>query len=195
VNHQSRADFYLCACIQSNENGDIFLDQRRYSKAIISWYLPTANASPTIADFDRYQHPKTTNNKWSKTDLSIDANAVSLLECEYKIWYIEALGLLNYLANTFPGGLFTIHKLCKFMKTPGRAHYKALIHFLHHICCHPPGAIVLYQDVTTLPLHKLICDAGHHLLIQHLFGLVIHPTTIVRISIQLAVILAFFVAA
>jgi hypothetical protein len=83
------------------------------------------------------------------------------LEQEYNVRYIEAAGSLNYLSNTFPRGLFTIRKLCKFMKTPGRVHYKALIHFLHHIRCHPPGAIVFYHNTTTSPLYKLICDAGH----------------------------------
>jgi hypothetical protein len=161
VNHQPRADFYLRARIRSNEAGDIFLDQQRYSKAIISRYLPTADVSPTVADFVRYQHPEITSNKWTKDDSSPNANAVLLLEREYNIRYIEAVGSLNYLTNTFPRGLFTIRKLCKFMKTPGRAHYKALIHFLHHIRCHPPGAIVFYHNVTTSPLCKLICDAGH----------------------------------
>jgi hypothetical protein len=105
VNHQPRADFYLRARIRSNEAGDIYLDQQRYAEAIIGRY------------FVCYQHPKTTNNKWTKQDSSSDANAVSLLEREYNIRYIEAVGLLNYLANTFPLGLFTIGKGRSYLKT------------------------------------------------------------------------------
>jgi hypothetical protein len=47
------------------------------------------------------------------------------------------------------------------MQLPGRAHYRALIHLLHHIQCYPPGAIVFYHDVSTSPLASLIRNAGH----------------------------------
>jgi hypothetical protein len=161
VSHKARADFYLQARIRSDVNGNIYLDQQRYAKAIINRYLTTFDASPSERDKQKYWHPKTSTNKWTKLDNSNNINDVKQLERQYNLRYIEAVGSLNYLCNTFPRGLYTIRKLCKFMNLPGSSHFCSIIHFLNHLRCHPPGALVFYHDVTQSPVSRLLRDAGH----------------------------------
>jgi hypothetical protein len=47
------------------------------------------------------------------------------------------------------------------MNLPGRKHFKALVHFLNHIRCYPPGPLVYYHDVHMSPLAKMLKEAGH----------------------------------
>jgi hypothetical protein len=101
------------------------------------------------------------NHKWTKEDNSLLLDKMKTMEIEHNLRYIEAVGSLNYLCNTFPQGLYTIRKLCKFMNLPGAKHFCCLIHFLHHIQCHPPGAFIYYHDVKLSPLYTLLRDAGH----------------------------------
>jgi hypothetical protein len=161
ISHKERADFYLQARIRVDVNGNIYLDQQRYAKAIIQRYLPNVSPTPTSIDINKYRHTETSTNKWTRNDNSLSRDDVKKLEAENNLRYIEAVGSLNYLCNTFPRGLYTIRKLCKFMNLPGAKHFRSLIHFLHHIRCHPPGALVFYRDVKQSPLYALLRDAGY----------------------------------
>jgi hypothetical protein len=80
---------------------------------------------------------------------------------EFGFTFIEVVGSLNYLANTAIRPLFAIRKACKYMHMPGRLHYQALLHLLHHIRCYPTPPLIFYRDVTQSPLARLPIDAGH----------------------------------
>jgi hypothetical protein len=66
------------------------------------------------------------------------------------------IGLLNYLANTAYEELYAIRKACKYMHQPGRKHFKAVLHLLHHIRCNPPKAIRYYHDVSLSPVADML---------------------------------------
>jgi hypothetical protein len=161
VEHQPIADWYLQARIRRDKHGNIYLDQQRYSKAIVNRYLGTFNSTPTPEEKKKYLNPQLTALKWTKADNSTDFEKLRMLEQEYNFRFIEAVGSLNYLSNSFFRGIFTTQKGCKHMRIPGRVHFKALLHFLHHIRCHPPGAMVYYHRVEQSPLAKLVRSAGH----------------------------------
>jgi hypothetical protein len=148
VSHKARADFYLQARIRSDVNGNIYLDQQRYAMAIINRNLTTFDPSPSKKDKQKYWHPETSTNKWTKLDNLNNINNVKQLEQKYNLQYKEAVGSLNYLCNTFPRGLYTIRKLCKFMNLPGSSHFCLLVHFLCNLRCHPLSALVFYHNVS-----------------------------------------------
>jgi Reverse transcriptase (RNA-dependent DNA polymerase) len=158
IEHQDRASWYLQSRICQDEHGNIFLDQQQYSKSIVSRYLKIYDASPSDEDLIKYRQPIPSSFKWTKDDRSIDDKAVRELESFFGLRIIEAVGSVNYLANTFIRGLFCIRKACKFTRLPGKKHFKAVLHLLNHICCYPPGALVYFHDVTKSPLAQLIRD-------------------------------------
>ena len=43
---------------------------------------------------------------------------------------------------------------------PSEPHFEAMLHYLHHIRCHPPNALCFYKDVQTSPLYGLIQSAN-----------------------------------
>jgi hypothetical protein len=151
IEHQEQVDWYLRARLRRDQVGNIYIDQQRYSKAIVSRYLPTVDPIPTEEDLIRYAHPQQTTFKWTKNDNSASYKELRNLEKEYGVRFIEATGSLNYLSNSFFWTIFTARKCCKHMHLPGRRHFKALIHFLHHIRCYPPGAMVFYRFANDSP--------------------------------------------
>jgi hypothetical protein len=158
IEHHERASWYLQSRIRQDEHGNIFLDQQQYSKSIVSRYLKIYDPSPSDEDLIKYRQPIPSSFKWTKDDRSIDEKAVRELESFFGIRLIEAVGSVNYLANTFVRGLFCIRKACKFTRLPGKKHFKAVLHLLNHIRCYPPGALVYFNDVHKSPLAQLIRD-------------------------------------
>jgi len=57
VNIAPRADWYLQARIRQDANGNIILDQQRYSKSIVRRYLPNAADVPTPDDVTHWNSP------------------------------------------------------------------------------------------------------------------------------------------
>ena len=161
VEWRPRADWYLQARIQQDKNGNITLDQSRYSKAIVQRYLPNADQTPTVSDLRTYRYPLPRNFKWTREDNASSGEESKQLESEYGYRFIEAVGSLNFLSNTAIRQLFAIRKTCKHMHMPGRNHYKALHHILHHLRCYPAKALIYYHDVSTSPLASLLKEAGH----------------------------------
>ena len=155
-----QADWYLQARIRQDRHGNIVLDQQRYSKAIVRRYLPSAPSEPTERDVQRYWSPLPHGFKWTKADNSKTRSDVRDLEREYGFRYIEAVGSLNYLANTATEELFAIRKACRHMNLPGREHFKALLHLLHHLRCHPTNGIMFYKDWRQAPVYKMLIELG-----------------------------------
>jgi len=156
VNIAPRADWYLQARIRQDANGNIILDQQRYSKSIVRRYLPNAADVPTPDDIRRYRSPLPGDFKWTKADNSANKKEVEALEREYGFRFIEVVGSLNYLANTATEELFAIRKSCRHMNLPSRQHFRAILHMLHHLRCHPTNALVFYKDWRQSPVSKML---------------------------------------
>jgi hypothetical protein len=99
---------------------------------------------------------------WTKANSSKTKTDVVDLETEYGFRFIiEAVGSLNFLSNTAYEELFAIRKACKHMHLPGRLHFQALLHLLHHLRCYSPQALTYYRDVTKSPLATMLQEAGY----------------------------------
>jgi hypothetical protein len=159
IEWQPRADWYLQARIQSDKFGNIYLDQQRYSKAVVKRYIPNASLLPTEADKLKYASPLMADMTFTKADRCLDKEALKELETIYGFRPIEAVASLNFLSNTAFEELFATRKLCSHMQFPGERHFKALLHLLHHIRCHPPNALCYYTDPTQSPLAALLRNA------------------------------------
>jgi hypothetical protein len=98
-----RADWYLQARIQQDKEGNMYLDQQRYSKAVVKRYIPTASRMPTDNDKSKYASPlRPTYFKFASADRSKDHNSVkkSLEETQFIFRPIEAL-LKQLIHSTF----------------------------------------------------------------------------------------------
>jgi len=160
IETQPRADWYLQARIRSDSEGNILLDQQRFSKSIVRRYLPNSPEFATPDDIGKYRSPLPAGFKFTKDDNSATAEDVRALEDKYGFRYIEVAGSLNYLANTATEELFAIRKFCRHMNRPGRAHFKALLHLLHHLRCHPTQALVFYKDWRQSPVYQMLSSQG-----------------------------------
>ena len=161
VDWTERAQWYLQARIHQYPNGDISLDQYRYSRLIVERYLPSfANLEVSQRDLRRFRSPLPSDFKWSADDCSASDEEVRELERQFGFRYIEAVGSLNYLSGTAIEELYATRKACKYMRRPGAAHFKAVLHLLHHIRCHPPKALRFYRDVSQSPLAGLIAESS-----------------------------------
>ena len=157
---QARADWYLQARIQQDKDGNIYLDQQRYSKAIVKRYIPHADLNATEADKTKYANPLPFDMTFTKTDRSKTQEEVKALETKYGFRLIEAVPSLNFLSNTAFEELFAVRKLCSFLQLPGEKHFQALLHLLHHIRCHPPNALCYYRDCSKAPIASLLKEAN-----------------------------------
>ena len=162
VETRPNADWYLQARIQRDAEGNYLLDQQRYSKSIVRRYLPNAPEVPTERDLHKYRSPLPHGFKWTKEDNSKHKGEVVSLEDEYGFRYIEAVGSLNYLANTAIEELYAIRKCCKHMNLPGRQHFKALLHLLHHLRCYPTNALIFYKDWKKSPVYTMLTENQKH---------------------------------
>jgi hypothetical protein len=176
VEVKPNADWYLQARIRQDLDGNIVLDQQRYSKSIVQRYIPNSSPEPSVRDLEKYESPLPNNFKWTKDENSTSKDEVKSLEDEYGFRYIEAVGSLNYLANTATEELFAIRKACKHMDKPGRNHFKTLLHLLHHLRCYPTQGIIFHRDWKDSSVYKMLlerevkvsdgtllwfCDASH----------------------------------
>jgi hypothetical protein len=116
---------------------------------------------PSAQDLIKYAPPLLTTFKWTKANNSKNIEELQGLEKEYGLRFIEATGSLNYLSNSYFETLFTARMRYKHMHLPGRAHFKALIHYFNHIRFYPLGAMDFYHNVLMSPLATLLKEAGH----------------------------------
>ena len=165
VEVKPRADWFLQARIRQDSEGNTYLDQQRYSKAIVARHLPNVTGDPTPREMKKYRSPLPRDFKWTKTDNSVSKEDVRNLESECGFRHIEVAGSLNYLANAAIEELFAIRKACRHVNLPGRNHFRAIVHLLHHLRCHPTNAICYYKKLEDAPLtvmlKQLDVDARH----------------------------------
>jgi hypothetical protein len=62
--------------------------------------------------------------------------------------------------NTYPRLQFSVRKLAKHMRLPGRTHFQTLMHTLHHVRCHHLVGITFYSDVMDAPVSRLMFEYG-----------------------------------
>jgi hypothetical protein len=146
-------------------------DQRRYALSLVQRYLPTFSLEPTIDDQERFLSPLPADFVWSKRDCSPDPKSVMQLEHEYGFKMRAVVGSLNYLANTAYEELYAIRKACKFMHSPGRPHFNAVLHLLHHLRCHPPQAIKFYHCMDDAPVSLIFPHSALGNTTRRFFGM------------------------
>ena len=149
--------WFLKARITQHENFDITIDQSRYAASMCKRLLPSFD---TI-DIDnksklKYASMLPHNFIFTKADNSASYFALRELEDEYGIRFPVAIGCLIWVLNTYPRLQFPIRKLAKFMRAPGRNHFKALIHLLHHIRCNHTDGLTYYSNAVDSPLANLL---------------------------------------
>ena len=89
-----------------------------------------------------------------------EAEANALNE-EYIMDYSSVIGSLIYLLNTRPDLTFAVTKLAKFMVTPGREHFKALLHALHYLQDKCNFGLKFYHNIDDSPgVHQLFVTHG-----------------------------------
>ena len=152
-----RADWYLQTRIQQDEDGNITLDQTRYAKSMVTRFLPNlVNVNATPLELRKYAPPFLQTTVLTKEDRSKTPEDVRSLEEEYGFRFIELVGCLNWLAYTCYEEIFAIRKLCRFMNLPGRPHFQAALHLLHHFRCHPPRPLIYYRVLSRAPITRLL---------------------------------------
>ena len=134
VELMGQAHWCLQARLTQQQNHSIILDKSHYMALILSRFLPQ-HRTMQISDTDKYMYasPLPASFVPSKKDQSPDYLTMKELEQEYGFKYSSAVGMLIYLMNTAMTLQYAIRKLAKFNALPGKNHYKALIHLLHHI--------------------------------------------------------------
>jgi hypothetical protein len=147
-----QADWYLQARISQDAEGNLLLDQHRYSRAIKQRYLPNMPLEPSKIVLNKYRDPLPIDFTWTSADNSKSHVEMRLLEVEFGFKFRAVTGSFNFLVNTSTRVMFAVRKCCKFMYMPGRPHFKAIKHLLYHIWCYPPGALKFYCDMTKSPL-------------------------------------------
>ena len=157
IETRPRADWYLQTRIQQDKDRNITLDQTRYSKSMIQRFLPNLyEQAVTPKDVRKYAAPLTMDVTLSMDDCSKEQSEVDSLEKEYGFRFIEVVGAFNWLSYTCYEEIFAIRKLCRFISKPGRPHFQAALHLLHHFRCHPPRPLIYYHKLEDAPITKML---------------------------------------
>ena len=159
IDCKPRADWYLQTRIQQDKDKNITLDQTRYSKSMIQRFLPQlANQEPTPQEMTKYQSPMKSDCILLKEDNAKTKEESEQLEEEFGFKYLELIGCFNWLSYTCYEELFCIRRLCRSMNMPGRKHFLAALHLLHHFRCHSPKPLIFYHDHTRSPIVRMLQD-------------------------------------
>ena len=119
--------------------------------------MPTfSGEEPSEKDRKKYADPFKPNMIMRKEDRSSNHAEVVELEQEFGFRFIEVVGCFNWIANTCYEEIYAIRKLCRFMSLPGRNHFVAARHLLHHFRCHPPRPLIFYRDLENFPVAKML---------------------------------------
>ena len=149
--------WFLQARITQHTNFDITLDQSRYVTAMLKRFLPNYDAiTPLQQDVTKYAAPLPNDTIFTKEDCATDLFALKELEYEFQLDYPVVIGCLLWILNTYPRLQFAIRKLAKYMRLPGRTHFRAIQHLLHHIRCNHAFGLTYYSEVLDSPLAKLL---------------------------------------
>jgi Reverse transcriptase (RNA-dependent DNA polymerase) len=151
--------WFLQARITQHANFDITIDQSRYAVSMCSRFLPNHElVSPSVKDWNMYLATLTANTVFTKKDCCSDSSEYKRLVDEFGFEYLVAIGCLLWILNTCPRLQFSIRKLATFTQSPGRLHFKAVLHLLHHIRCHHNAGFQYYSDVFDAPVSRLLFD-------------------------------------
>ena len=158
VELMGQAHWYLQSRITQSANHDITIDQSRYIALICSRFLPSHGVeNVTETERKRYAAPLPHDFVASTEDRSKTHLDVLQLQEEFGFEYASLIGMLIYLMNTAFSLHFHITKLAKFTTLPGRVHFKAAKHMLHHLRCnHLRFGVTYYADVERSPIYHLI---------------------------------------
>jgi hypothetical protein len=149
--------WFLQARITQYENFDITLDQSRYAASMCARFLPNdAITNPSQSDKLKYTSPLPNEFVFTKADQSETFVDVMKLQEEFNFEYPVVMGCLLWILNTFSRLQFPIRKLAKFMRLPGRNHFRAMLHLLHHIRCYHLNGLTYYSEVQNAPLAQLL---------------------------------------
>ena len=150
------ADWYLQTRIQQDKDLNITLDQTRYAKAMVKRFLPNIPEEASASDIKKFESPMRREANLSKEDNSNTKEEVQALEQEYGFKYLALIGCFNWLSYTCYEELYAVRKLCRFMNLPGRPHFQAAMHLLHHFRCHPPKPLIFYHDIESAPITQVL---------------------------------------
>jgi hypothetical protein len=117
-------------------------------------------ANPSVSDKRRYGAPLPFDFIFTKADESSDYFAVKQLQDEFGFEFPVVVGCLLWLLNTFSRLQFAVRKLAKFMRLPGRNHFRAMKHLLHHLRCYHLNGITFYSETLESPIARLLFEQG-----------------------------------
>jgi hypothetical protein len=123
---------------------------------MVTRFLPNYVDTPGPDERAKYASPALVTMIFTSSDQASDTSEVHALEQEYGFRFIELAGCFNWVSYTCYEEIFVIRKLCKFMALPGRRHFKAALHLLHHFRCHPPRPLIYYHKLVDAPVTRLL---------------------------------------
>jgi hypothetical protein len=124
---------------------------------MVNRFLPNYDAvTPSQQDSIKYAAPLPSDTIFTKDDCSANMFALKELETEFQLEYPVVIGCLLWILNTYPRLQFAIRKLAKYMRLPGRTHFRAIQHLLHHIRCNHTFGLKYYSNVLESPLSELL---------------------------------------
>ena len=158
VELMGQAHWYLQARIQQHANHSITLDQSRYMALIASRFLPEFPTSNIKSeDKARYISPLPQSFVPTKEQQSKTYSEVRDLEAKYGFQFSSATGMLIFLMNTTITLQYAIRKLARFNQMPGKPHYKAITHLMHHIRTHRTDfGLKFYSPDDSPPAYSLV---------------------------------------
>ena len=127
IKYLGQAHWYLSTRISQGQDFTITIDQSRYSHSIVQRFLDVAGDKKVLK---HHSCPLPQDCMPSIDDCSKSLEIVLKMQEEYNIDYASCIGALIYLSYTRPDIIFTVNKLAKFMKAPGKYHMQYLLHLL-----------------------------------------------------------------
>jgi Reverse transcriptase (RNA-dependent DNA polymerase) len=152
-----QAHWFLQARITQHADFRITIDQSGYVLSTVARFLPNASIDNIPAtERRRFRSPLPTGFTFLRADLSTSREMIEALESEFGFHYPAVIGCLIWLLNTGSRIQFAVRKLAKAMAAPGKVHFVAVRHLLHHLRCDPDYGVTFYPDIATSPLASLI---------------------------------------
>ena len=96
----------------------------------------------------------------TKADTSTSDEEVENLTRELNIHYRAFIGSLVYLLSTRVDFSFSVLKLAKFSKKPGKLHFEGLVHLLRYIRYNRTLILKYYADINDAPVSDLLKQAS-----------------------------------
>lgn len=151
--------WFLNARVTQHANFDTTVDQARYAASIIQRYLPNAETIKiSDADKRKYGAPLPSEFEFTKEDNSESVADVKQLESEFGFEFRAVVGSLLWLTNTVGRIQFAVKRFSKVLNSPGRNHFQALLHCLHHLRTHRLTGITMFANVLDAPISKMLFE-------------------------------------